>query len=313
MTKEKEPIYTRKQWIGLVLFIVLMGCIRYFFYRFPKQESPLLSKNAPSYSAQDMDTLVFVPFDPNTADSITLSRLGLHPYNVRRITSYRDKGGRFYTNERFKQFLNIPDSVYSTIEHYVCIDTMPFHEKRLAWQLRDSLRRDSLKAVYAVRRDSMQQLRQQRYDSLVLSHGGHIKRDTILELNQVDTSDLQYIRGIGPNVARTIVNVRSQLGGFYSLYQLSEIPSLAFVEWDSIYPHLTVDTSLITPIRIQTASLKQLTRHPYIHFDQAKAIYETRRRHFRVSPAQLCPAVFTKEEWSRVRPYLDFTVPDIPH
>ena len=312
MAKEKEPIYTKKQWIGLFLFIVLMFCIRYFFYRFPKQGT-VISENEPDFQPYAADTFVLHPFDPNTADSITLSQLGLCPYQVHRLLRYRNKGGRFYTNSSFQQFLNLPDSTYSIFSSYVTIDTIPFHEQRLARLQRDSLRRDSLRRVYASRRDSIHLVRQQRYDSLMLSYGGHIKRDTILELNIADTSDLQFIHGIGINVARAIVREREQLGGYYSLDQLREISSIAFVEWDSIFPHLTVDTMLIRPIPVQTASLRQLTRHPYINFDQAKDIYEMRRRLFHVSPAHLCPAVFSYEEWGRVRPYLDFTIPDKSH
>ncbi|MCR4920585.1 MAG: helix-hairpin-helix domain-containing protein, partial [Bacteroidaceae bacterium] len=43
------------------------------------------------------------PFDPNTADSSQLLRLGLAPWQVRAIYRYRAKHGRYHTAEDFKR------------------------------------------------------------------------------------------------------------------------------------------------------------------------------------------------------------------
>ena len=80
------------------------------------------------------------------------------------------------------------------------------------------------------------------------------------------------------------------------------------VSWDSILPHLTADTTLITPIFLQSASVEKLTQHPYISFTQAKALYELRRRKVRLSGmADLYPAIFNEQEARHLRPYLHFT------
>ena len=257
------------------------------------------------------DTIVLHTFDPNTADSMTLVHLGFRTYQVRRILRYRANGGSYRTAEFFRDFLDMSDSVYTALRPYIDIDTMPFYRLKQERMLHDSLRRDSLRLLYQARRDSINRMFEARRDSMAQAAGYHIKRDTIIEINHADTTDLQFIRGIGSYVARKIIRYRNQLGGYYTLEQLREIAELDFVQWDSVVPHLCLDTTDIRKIPVQTASLKLLTEHPYLTFSQAQQIYNMRRRKFRFEPADLEEILSTKEK-ERLLPYMDFTAPARP-
>ena len=305
----QPTIFNRKQGIGLILFLVFVGLIRVFIYFLPQPAISDYTSADSLYIATNhpVDTIILQPFDPNTADSLTLRQRGLAPWQIRNMLRYRAKGGRYRTQEDFRRLYGLTDSTYQVLKPFIAIDTMPFYVERQERLLRDSLRKDSIQKRYEARKDSMQNAYQQRRDSLIAIGKIHEKKDTIIELNQADTNDLKYLKGIGSYVARQIVHYRQQLGGYYSYQQLYEIERLDFVVWDSILPHLTIDTTLITPIAIQSASVERLMHHPYLNFTQAKAIYETRRRKIRLSGmADISPSILTEKEAQRIRPYLQF-------
>ena len=61
------------------------------------------------------------PFDPNTADSTTLLRLGLQPWQVRSIYKYRSRGGRFRVKEDFARLYGLTLEKYRQLEPYITI------------------------------------------------------------------------------------------------------------------------------------------------------------------------------------------------
>ena len=135
----------------------------------------------------------------------------------------------------------------------------------------------------------------------------HIKKDTILDLNHCDTTDLQFIRGIGPYAARQIVRYRKALGGYYSPTQLTD-EYFAKLRLDTLLQHFTVDTTVIRPIPVNTASINDLQRHPYIRYSQAKAIYTLRRQRLSLRSVADLRALheLTDEDIRRLAPYLQF-------
>lgn len=297
----KEPIFSLKQGIGLLLFLAFVLILRLFirFLPVPSADNLPLTDSLTDPLQPEPIVIRLQPFDPNTADSLTLLHLGLRPWQIRNLTNYRKKGGRFRRADDFRRLYGLTDSAFQVLQPYIAIDTMPFFSQRQERLLRDSLRRDSIQQAYLSHRDS-----------LIKAGKLHLKKDTVIELNTADTNDLQYIRGIGSYTARHIIRYREQLGGYCHPNQLRELTQLDYADWDSILPHLTADTTLIRKINVQTASVERLNRHPYIPFTQAKSIYETRRRKIRLAGMDdLCPAVLKQEEADKLRPYLDFTPP----
>ena len=88
-------------------------------------EQEVLSK---SYSKREKKRFVaeeipmsLTAFDPNMADSIELSRLGLPVYVVRNILKYRQKGGRFKTTESFSRIYGLEPDLYERLKPYIRI------------------------------------------------------------------------------------------------------------------------------------------------------------------------------------------------
>ena len=184
------------------------------------------------------------------------------------------------------------------------------------WAAEREQRYDSFRAADALRREEWKRIRQQQYDSFRIADSlwrdsvgwrfaKHEKKDTVLDLNHCDTTELQYIRGIGRYTATQIVKYREQLGGYYSPAQLTDEP-LVNCHLDTLLTHFTADTSDVRTININTCSTDVLQRHPYLRYNQAKAIYTLRRQRVRLQSIDELRDLpeLTEQDLERIAPYL---------
>ena len=186
------------------------------------------------------------------------------------------------------------------------------------WAAEREQRYDSFRLADSLRRVEWKRIRQQQYDSFRLADSlwrdsvgwrfaKHVKKDTILDLNHCDTTELQYIRGIGHYTAVQIIRYRELLGGFYSPEQLKDEP-FDKLSLDTLLSHFTADTNDVQPIPVNSCSLDRLQRHPYLRYKQAKAIYTLRRQCIRlrsIDDLRQLPEL-TTDELERIQPYLSF-------
>jgi len=94
--------------------------------------------------------------------------------------------------------------------------------------------------------------------------------------NTADTLDLQQIRGIGSATSHRIVQYRERLGGFVRIEQLLEVWGIDWERFEQIKEFFIIDKQNIRKLNINTASIRDLQRHPYLDYWQAKAIVQTR-------------------------------------
>ena len=74
-----------------------------------------------------------------------------------------------------------------------------------------------------------------------------------------------------------------------------------------MYEHFTVDTTLIRIIQVNYSSVGKLARHPYITYDQARAIDDLRhRRTIRGEDDLVKYGIFSRGELDRLRLYLRY-------
>ena len=176
-----------------------------------------------------------------------------------------------------------------------------------SFRITDSMRRAELKAALKHRRDSARVADSLWRDSMGIHFTKRIKKDTVIDLNHCDTTDLLFLRGIGSYTATRIIRYREQLGGYASPAQLTDEP-LANCHLDTLLAHFTADTSALQRINVNTCPLDRLQRHPYLRYSQAKAIYTLRRKQTRLhSPDDLrsLPEL-SEEDLDRIAPYLRF-------
>ena len=107
-------------------------------------------------------------------------------------------------------------------------------------------------------------------------------------INAATHEDLKTIRGIGDKLSERIINYGELIGGYHHPDQLHEVWYLH----DSIIPiihhRFTFDSSMLSVIPINTDSIHLLSKHPYLNYNQARAIVNYRIVHGDyTSPEQL--------------------------
>ena len=221
------------------------------------------------------------PFDPNTADSTQLLKLGLRPWQVRNIYKYRQKGGVYRKKEDFARLYGLTVKEYRELEPYIRISpdyTTP--ASSLVGEEEEYHERDTLK--YPVK----------------------VEVPSSVNLNTTDTMLLRKVPGIGEAYARRILSYGQRLGGYVSPEQLREIEDFP----EEAIPYFVVQHPKMQKINLNKLTLNQLQRHPYISFYQAKAITEYRRLHGPLHSLQdlKLHKDFPPEAIQRLEPYVEF-------
>jgi len=152
--------------------------------------------------------------------------------------------------------------------------------------LADSLERVRQDSVWRARQDSTWRTRQdslaryarnKRYASNQHSAPSRISIPLhAIELNSADSAGLIPLPGIGPVFAGRIIRYRELLGGYHRTSQLSEVYGMKLETVKLIEPFLTLDTSLVRKIPVNEAAFRQLLRHPYLEYNDVKAIVNYR-------------------------------------
>lgn len=230
------------------------------------------------------------PFNPNTADSATLVRLGLRPWQAHNCRQYVRKGGRWRSPEHFSRLYGLSAEEFERLRAYIVIapDSM------------DILRQNRQKA-----RETQQVAWERRRDSLRALYPEKLPAGSVVDLNQADTLLLRRIPQIGQWRAKQIAEYRERLGGFVSTSQLREINGMpaSVVEWFNIDKQFSPKK-----INVNKATFQQLVRHPYLNYEQVKVIMQHRRVHGSLHSwrdVKLSPE-FSDNDFQRLAPYFSF-------
>ena len=303
--KKQRKIYfllTAEQWLGVVLLAALvigtLIAVKHFqpekkvevswtndstqaaFANHQAKEDSIRKSQWKKKHPRDTIEVCMQEFDPNTVDSSTLVHLGLKPWQAKNMMKYRAAGGHYRKAEDLKKLYGMTDSMYQALAPYI----------RIAREEKDSLRADSVHT----HTDSLPKWPE--------------KKDTILNLRTADTTELKMIRGIGSYRAKQIVRYREQLGGFVSVEQLLEVKGMEDLASDSILQHFVLDSVAVQQMNVNRAGVQRLAQHPYLRFEQAKALYELRRKKIRLHSIQDLEAIecIDAKTLEKIAPYLNF-------
>ena len=258
-------------------------------------------------------------FDPNTADSTQLLRLGLQPWQVRNIMKYRAKGGVYRQPEDFarvygltvKQFRELRPYIHISPDYRPASEVYGRHEpypsarngygarpSESHWGASDGYRSGSQAA------GGQAIAGQTSYARDTVRYPIKLKAGEVVALNVADTTMLKKVPGIGSYYARRIVGYRDRLGGFAHVEQLLEIegfPEEALAFFD-------IGNGPTRHLNLNKLSLSQLRSHPYINFYQAKAIVDRRRLKGPLHSLDELSLLdeFPAQDLERLAPYVEF-------
>jgi DNA uptake protein ComE-like DNA-binding protein len=189
-------------------------------------------------------------------------------------------------------------------------DTLRKEARRDSFQQRSY--RESNKTVYVrtkvIYRDTAYRrgkgMSEAEYDSVKAHYQVKIKPGEHVVLNTADTTVLKTVPGIGSYYAKKVVAYGQRLGGYVSVDQLDEIEGFPL----DAKEYLTIEDATPRKLNVNTLTLNELRKHPYINFYQAKAITEYRRLHgpLRSLTDLRLSKDFPLEAIQRLEPYIEF-------
>ena len=258
------------------------------------------------------------PFDPNTADSTTLLRLGLSPWQVRNIYRYRAKHGRYHTPEDFMRLRGLTNEQWERLKPYIRIDkkfqyVTPVTSRQPLQPPSNSPKGERTQAKRSIEegRDTTRIHPSKDSDKESpsspgegLGRGLKLSPGQTIDINTADTTQLKLIPGIASKRAARIVAYRQSLGGFVSVEQAMEAIEMP----DSVLRYMTVTPVELAKINVNRLSVQQMMKHPYLSFYQAKAIFEHRRNKGELHSIEELSRLdsFKPSDIDRLRPYIEF-------
>ena len=108
------------------------------------------------------------------------------------------------------------------------------------------------------------------------SYAASAKQFQAVDINRADSAQLLPLPGIGPVFAGRIIKYRRLLGGFVSVNQLAEVYGMPKETIERIRSRIVIDSSAIQKIQIDSATFRELLRHPYLEYEEVKALVEYR-------------------------------------
>ncbi len=241
----------------------------------PNTDSPHTSyKTYPKYSSpNNQENTIFEPFnfDPNTVDEAGWHKLGLRDKTIHTLMNYRSKGGQFRQPEDIKKIWGLRPEEASRIIPYVHIVGMEAYKKK--------------------------EYTPYKFASI---------KPMIVDINTATVDELRNIPGMGNGLLYRILKYKERLGGFLIIEQVKETYGMSDSAFLLMQPFLKLNSPIITKININTATDYDLSGHPYIERNVAKAIVLYRIQHGNYQTINdIMKIVFIKEPlFQKIAPYL---------
>ncbi|MBS4043829.1 MAG: helix-hairpin-helix domain-containing protein [Chitinophagaceae bacterium] len=238
------------------------------------QESVEVIAQEPKYKKFDFNksqeystTLKPFSFNPNTLDENGLLALGLNPRLVKTILNYRNKGGSFRKPDDFRKIWGLKKEDADVLVPYIILP---------------------------------QQEIKKSFENFTIN-----KSPQLIDINTATIADFRNLP-IETTIAYKIFNYREKLGGFIVIEQVKETYGVTDTVYKTILPFLRVNTIALRQININTASEFELSQHPYIDKNLAKAIIYYREKYGSFSTVNdLKKIVFiTSSIYQKIAPYL---------
>jgi competence protein ComEA len=229
------------------------------------------------------EQIKLVRFDPNSASVRQLMGVGISGFLAGRIERFRTKGGRFNRKEDLMKIYDFPPDLYERLEQYIVISDQ---KPRFGTAQQSSSKQfPRMSGRYEVK-NSIQ----------------------VFDINQSDTTELIRLKGIGSKLALRIVKFRDGLGGFHSTEQFSEVYGLDSLALSELKRFAKVG-SAVKKININTATVEELGRHPYLRNRKQMQVlinYRTQHGPFRSLEELRNVKVLDEGMIQKAGPYLSF-------
>lgn len=219
-------------------------------------------------------------FNPNTATKKDLLTLGFSGKAANILENYLEKGGKLKYKEDLKKIYGVDEDLYISL-----IDYIDLPEKQTVNKT------DISDLTYSEKPEK----KVKEYTKKLIEK---------FDINTADTSTLKQVKGIGEVFASRIINFREKLGGFNDLDQVSQTYGIPV----ELLPELKKYAFIEKPVsKIKINKVKTI-RHPYLNYNQSKAIIAYRNQHGNYNNADDLSKIMILDNSiiEKIKPYLDF-------
>ncbi|HEU0136963.1 MAG TPA: helix-hairpin-helix domain-containing protein, partial [Flavobacterium sp.] len=245
-------VFTRSQRLGILMLLSLIITLQTVYYSVnfsPKKTDDPEEQKWLALQHQ-MDSLkverqnqkpVINPFNPNFITDFKGYRLGMSVGEIDRLIEFR-KGNKYVNSAaEFQAVTKVSDSLLAAISPYF---------KFPDW-------------VKSSQQKSIKNFSDKKEASKII----------VKDINQATKEQLMKVYGIGPALSERIIKHKDLLGAFVSMEQMQDVWGLSPEVIAELNKHFNVQSvATVRRIRINDASLKELTQFPYFRYSLAKQI-----------------------------------------
>lgn len=274
-TKQRNGIFF------LLLLIIICQLVYYFIDFSSKETSITYSEDNFSMLQAKIDSIKKLQlesekklfrFNPNYITDYKAYTLGMSLAEADRLFLYREKGLFLKSAEEFQKITQVSDSLLRVIAPY----------------FRFPKQKNSYGKAKAVKLNS----------------------DKFTDLNKASPEELRRIYGVGEKLSQRIVKYRAFLGGFSLNEQLYEVYGLDSLVVKNVLKEFKIlSKPQIQKRDVNTISLKELSKIPYLSFEDAKKIINYRSKLGSIISINQLTKIqgFSTEKVDRIELYLTLT------
>ena len=245
--------YSKSQKIGVLLLFAVIIMLQgiYFFYNFETPKTNEKAKQSWLANQSSVDSLKLLksdykpkiyPFNPNFITDFKGYKLGMKVEEIDRLLAFRKTDKYVNSPEEFQAVTKISDSLLKTMSPYFKFPDWVKNKKKAF----------------------------QPYEKKDFSKKEKI---IVLDINAATKEDLMKINGIGDKISDRILEQKEKYGAFLSMEQMQEIWGLSPEVVQKLnQSFIIMSTVNAKKIKINTATVKELSQFPFFRYQLAKDI-----------------------------------------
>ena len=297
------------------------------------------------YIVDRYSQLQLFKFDPNTVSEEDLLKLGFTTKQASTLLNYRNNGGKFKTIEDFRRLYGLRYKQFQILRPYVSLPENVKTERKTSVQPPDTSKKSELftfdpnfiseqdmyrLGFYTKQIESFIKMRNQgkkfyckgdfaklyfvdeqcfrQLEPYITIDIEKLFGHKAFDINTISAENLAAQTDIPLKDAQSIVNLREQLGGFYSVFQIRDCGikyDKANIYSKSLYVCQCFE---IKKININSLTEDELGNHPYITDKQAAAIAKFQSEKGKVMHIEDLRTLycFDKNELTKIEHYFSF-------
>jgi len=188
-------------------------------------------------------------FNPNTISDSIWATLGFKAWQIKIINNYKAKGGHWKIKNDVAKIYRLSEAHFLKLKPYILLP--------------DEINKSSKKEF----EKKNEKPKKSKYDFSVK-----------VNINTANAKELTQLKGIfSEKYGNIIIKYRTQLGGFIKKEQLLEVWNFSQETYDGLINQVELGNTTPKKLNINTSSLDELKKHPYIDWKTANAIVKYRK------------------------------------